>query len=168
MPPTAPKNPPSPGARGNAVRAATAPRKPPKVADAIRPETQIAIDLAISSPASVCLYKLVASRTNAIRAPRINSSSWRVRKDCGLRRWPYNGSMQDPPTSDFLQGAAMMLAQLCRRGNVDAARRVAADVNLDYGAFVRAGVDEADLEELRAVFDVPARSGDVVPFRSSR
>jgi hypothetical protein len=75
----------------------------------------------------------------------------------------------DTPTRDFLQGAAMMLAQLCRRGEIDAARRVAADVNLDYGAFVRAGVDDADLEELRAVFDVPARSGEVVPFdRSSR
>jgi hypothetical protein len=73
-----------------------------------------------------------------------------------------------PQSRDFLQGAAMMLAQLCRRGDVDVARRVAADVYLDYGAFVRAGVDEADLEELRAVFEVPARSGEVIPFKSSR
>jgi hypothetical protein len=73
-----------------------------------------------------------------------------------------------PQSPDFLQGAAMMLAQLCRRGDVDAARRVAADVNLDYGAFVRAGVDESDLEELRAVFDVPARTGEVVPFKPAR
>lgn len=68
------------------------------------------------------------------------------------------------PGSDLIRGAAMVLAQLCRRSLSDSARAVAEDFNLTYDACVRAGVDEADLQELRDLFGV-APPENVIPLR---
>jgi hypothetical protein len=69
--------------------------------------------------------------------------------------------MGDTPTPDFLAGIAMTLAQLCRMDGADLARRLADQWELAYGDFVGARVDEADLEELRRVFDVAPAAADI-------
>jgi hypothetical protein len=67
----------------------------------------------------------------------------------------------------ILRGAAMVLAQMCRRGKVHVARLIAADLSLVYEVFVWADVDEADLEELRVLFEVPP-ADNVLSFRAKR
>lgn len=64
-----------------------------------------------------------------------------------------------------LEGIAIALGAIVRRGGDDLARDVLAELEISYDDFVAAGLDPVDLEEMRRAFAAPL---PVSPDRSSR
>lgn len=64
-----------------------------------------------------------------------------------------------------LEGIAIALGAIVRRGGDDLAHDVLAELEISYEDFVAAGLDPVDLEEMRRAFAAPL---PVPPDRSSR
>jgi hypothetical protein len=60
--------------------------------------------------------------------------------------------MKDAPYCEFLQGAAMVLAELSRIDGPELARYLVDQCELSLSDFVAANVHESDLAELRRAF----------------
>ncbi|MDQ2083207.1 hypothetical protein RA307_23735 [Xanthobacteraceae bacterium Astr-EGSB] len=85
-----------------------------------------------------------------------------MRRDCSRRGRSYNAGMDPDPDHDpkCLEGIAIVLGAIVRRGGDDLARHILDELEIRYEDFVAAGLDAVDLDELRRAFaaEPPERS----------